>query len=462
MTEAPASHRPAAVRDSAPPTIAALASGRGRAGVAVIRVSGSRAGEAACALGAGRVLKTPRQARLVALRHPESGELLDHALVLWFPAPRSYTGEDVVEFHVHGGPAVIAAVLDALTALPGVRLAEPGEFTRRAFEHGRMDLAAAEGLLDLVAAETEAQRRQALAQTAGLLGARITGWQEQVLDAAARIEALLDFADEEIGDEDDIVAAVDTILARLGGQMASALADAARGRRIREGLKVVILGPPNAGKSTLLNALAAEDVAIVSPEPGTTRDAITVRLDLAGVVVAFVDTAGLRAAAGAVEEEGIRRAHRHAREADLALWLVPADEQEDIPPPPDMGERPLWHVRTKQDLVPDLPAGRQDAERFVISARTGAGMDALLSALGSWVEAVTAGPPALVTRRRQEDAVAEAREALAEARAQLAAGDWLLAAEALRRADAALGRITGRGGVEEMLDRLFAEFCIGK
>ncbi len=442
-------------------TIAALASGRGRAGVAVIRISGPRAGEAVAALGGGCALATPRQARLVTLRHPTSGEMLDRALVLWFPAPRSYTGENVAEFHVHGGPAVIAAVLEALVRLPGVRPAEPGEFTRRAFENGRLDLAAAEAVLDLVSAETEVQRRQALALSRGLLGAQVAAWQERLLENCARIEALLDFADEDIGEEEAIAAAVAAALAELADEMASILADAARGRRIREGLKVVVLGPPNAGKSTLINALAAEDVAIVSPEPGTTRDAIMVRLDLAGMMVTLVDTAGLREAAGAIEEEGIRRTRRHAAEADLALWLQPADEDEETVPSALKG-RPVWRVRTKQDRVPDLPAGRRDEECFVISARTGAGMDALLAALREWVAAATGGPPALVTRHRQQAALAEARDALDEARAELTARDWLLAAEALRRADAALGRITGRGGVEEMLDRLFAEFCIGK
>ncbi len=461
MGERPQTSPAAGGGESEADTIAALASGRGRAGVAVVRVSGPRAGEAVAALGGERALETPRQARLAALRHPTSGAILDRALVLWFPAPRSYTGEDVAEFHVHGGPAVIAAVLGALVALPGVRPAEPGEFTRRAFENGRLDLAAAEAVLDLVAAETEAQRRQALAQSAGLLGRTVEEWQDRLVDAAARIEALLDFADEDIGEEEAIAAAVETALAALADEMTGVLADAARGRRIREGLKVVVLGPPNAGKSTLINALAAEDVAIVSPEPGTTRDAIMVRLDLAGVMVTLVDTAGLREAAGAVEEEGIRRARRHAADADLTLWLQPADEEEDAVPPALTG-RPVWRVRTKQDRAPDRPAGRLDEESFVISARTGAGMDALLAALRGWVEAATAGPPALVTRHRQEAALADARAALGEARAELAAGDWLLAAEALRRAEAALGRITGRGGVEEMLDRLFAEFCIGK
>ena len=461
MAERPDALPPAGRGESQADTIAALASGRGRAGVAVIRVSGPRAGDAVAALGGECALATPRQARLVTLRHPTSGAMLDRALVLWFPAPRSYTGEDVAEFHVHGGPAVIAAVLEALVGLPGLRPAEPGEFTRRAFENGRLDLTAAEAVLDLVAAETEAQRRQALALSGGLLGARVAAWQDRLLESCARIEALLDFADEDIGEEDAIAADVETVLAALADEMAALLADAARGRRIREGLKVVVLGPPNAGKSTLINALAAEDVAIVSPEPGTTRDAIMVRLDLAGMMVTLVDTAGLRAAAGAIETEGIRRAYRHAEDADLALWLQPADEEEEAVPLALRG-RPVWRLRTKQDRVPDLPPGRKDADSFVISARTGAGMDALLAALRDWVEAATAGPPALVTRQRQEAALAEAHAALAEARATLAAGDWLLAAEALRRADAALGRITGRGGVEEMLDRLFAEFCIGK
>ena len=331
--------------DTAADTIVALASGRPPAAIAVIRLSGPRAAETVRAL-CGR-LPPPRRASLARFRAPLSGEILDEGIVLFLPGPGSPTGEDVAEFHVHGGRAVVAALLDALTALPGVRLAEPGEFTRRAFFAGRMDLAAVEGLADLVAADTDAQRRQALAQASGVLGARVGLWRSHILAARALAEASLDFADE------DDVAADALEQARAGaaalrGEIAAALAESSGGERLREGFRVVVLGPPNAGKSSLVNALARREVAIVTEEAGTTRDLIEVHLDLGGFPVIVTDTAGLREAAGLVEAEGIRRARARAEDADLVLWLSPADAPAD--PPADLPPAPLQVVVTKADL----------------------------------------------------------------------------------------------------------------
>ncbi len=329
--------RPEAQRD----TIVALASGRPPAAIAVIRLSGPRAAETVRTL-CGR-LPPPRRASLTTFRDPQTGEDIDSGLVLFLPGPGSPTGEDVAEFHVHGGRAVVAAMLDALTALPGVRLAEPGEFTRRAFCAGRMDLAAVEGLADLVAADTDAQRRQALAQASGVLGARVTLWRSQILEARALAEASLDFADE-----DDV--ATDALeqakagAAALREEIAAALAASGGGERLREGFRVVVLGPPNAGKSSLVNALARREVAIVTEEAGTTRDLFEVLLDLGGFPVIVTDTAGLREAAGLVEAEGIRRARARAEDADLVLWLSPADTLVD--PPDDLPSAPQQVVLT--------------------------------------------------------------------------------------------------------------------
>jgi tRNA modification GTPase len=327
-------------------TIVALASGRPPAAIAVIRLSGRRAAATVQVL-CGR-LPPPRHASLAAFRDPRSGEALDQGLVLFLPGPASPTGEDVAEFHVHGGRAVVAAMLDALTALPGVRLAEPGEFTRRAFFAGRLDLAAVEGLADLVAADTDAQRRQALAQASGVLGVRVTAWRQHILEARALAEASLDFADE-----DDVAAdalgQARAAAAALRDDIVAALAASGGGERLREGFRVVVLGPPNAGKSSLVNALARREVAIVTEEAGTTRDLIEVHLDLGGWPVIVTDTAGLREAAGLVEAEGIRRARARAEDADLVLWLSAADAPKE--PPSDLPTAPLQVVLTKADLA---------------------------------------------------------------------------------------------------------------
>ena len=304
-------------------TIFALSSGRPPAAIAVVRISGSRAGEALKAL-IGKV-PAPREAALARVRDPASGEIIDQALALWFPGPNSETGEDVAELQLHGGGAVIAATLAALSRLPGLRPAEAGEFTRRAFENGKLDLTAVEGLADLVAAETEGQRRQALRQLQGALGAPAESWRQRLIQALALVEARIDFSDEADVPEDLLAPAL-AIARELEGEIAAALADGRRGERLREGLTVAIAGPPNAGKSTLLNRIARREAAIVSPYAGTTRDVIEVHLDLGGWPVTLLDTAGIRETGDPVEMEGVRRARDRAQGADLVLWVVDAGE----------------------------------------------------------------------------------------------------------------------------------------
>src|SRR5665213_150067 len=328
-------------------TIFALSSGRPPAAIAVIRVSGPRAGAALKAL-TGKI-PAPRLATLGRLRHPQSKEIIDEALLLWFPGPRSETGEDMTELQVHGGRAVIAAVLQSLSGIAGLRPAEAGEFTRRAFENGKLDLTAVEGLADLVMAETETQRRQAFLHLKGLLGDRAEGWRQKLIQALALTEAAIDFSDE--GDVPaDLLEPALAIARELHGEIGAALADGGRGERLRDGLVVAIAGPPNAGKSTLLNRIAKREVAIVSPIAGTTRDVIEVHLDLAGLPVTLLDTAGIRDTDDAVELEGVRRAHERAEAADLVLWLVDATR-----PLADSGKKldasKVWLVRTKVDLV---------------------------------------------------------------------------------------------------------------
>lgn len=461
-------------------TIAAVSTGAGRAAVAVIRLSGPASSSAIEAL-AGR-LPAPRRARLAALRHPRDGAPLDQGLVLWFPGPASATGEDMAEFQVHGGRAVVAAVLGAVLAVPGVRAAEAGEFTRRAFLNGRMDLAEVEGLADLIGADTDAQRRLALAHAFGHLSGRTEAWRSRLLRAMALIEAGIDFPDE-----DDIPAEVRSRarpeLEGLSRDLAEALADR-RGRVLREGASIAIAGRPNAGKSSLLNALAARDVAIVSDEPGTTRDVLELPLDLGGLRVVLVDTAGLRDASGRVEQEGIRRARQRIAQAELVLWVHDGSGGEPPARRPDAGDAEgavdaspkgeIWLVENKADLFPvkavaadTAPRGEAPApwarQRFAVSATTGEGLDALIDSLAQWSMA-QAGPaehPTLVRERHR----AAAGQALHHVEAALSgwetAPDEVLAEE-LRSAAAALGRITGRIGTEDLLDVVFREFCIGK
>jgi tRNA modification GTPase len=445
---------------SAPDTIFALSSGRGPAAIAVVRISGPQAGEALRAL-IGRVPE-PRRAALARVRDPASGEVIDQGLALWFPAPKSETGEDVVELQLHGGRAVIAATLAALAQIEGLRPAEAGEFTRRAFANGKLDLTEVEGLADLIAAETEGQRRQALRQLQGLLGDKAEDWRRRLIEALALTEAGIDFADEEL--PGNLLPQVRAIAQALADEIAAALDDGRRGERLRDGLVVAIAGPPNAGKSTLLNRLAGRDAAIVSPYAGTTRDAIEVHLDLGGCPVTLVDTAGIRETRDPVEREGVNRALARAEAADLVLWVV--DATEPVPAPPPSGGRPTWLIRNKIDLCEvgaDWPGSDESIVECYnnghnISAARGDGFTSLLAGLREAAGSL-AGEPALITRHRHRQALHEAHHALL--RALQSDGDEILAEE-LRLAARALGRLTGRVDVEEVLEVIFREFCVGK
>lgn len=435
-------------------TIFALASAPGRAGVQVIRISGPDAGAVLSRL-MGRPLPPPRQAALAGLRDPVTGELFDKALVLSFPAPGSFTGEDVVELQLHGGRAVLSAATQALTAL-GLRVAEPGEFSRRAFEHGKLDLTEAEAIADLVDAETAAQRRQALRQMEGALGQLYDGWRHRLTRALAHLEADIDFPDEDLpGGLSD---AVRPVVAGLVTELSAHLADQGRGERLRDGISIAILGAPNAGKSSLLNAIARRDVAIVSNQAGTTRDVIEVQLDLGGYPVLLADTAGLRDAADQVESEGIRRALDRAAKADLKLLVFDGGELPD-PATLALADDDAILVMNKADL-PGAVAPLVGRPILPISARTGDGVPVLLSALEQAVAAryAPSGAPAL-TRARHRSALEECRENLDRA---LQAPLPELAAEDVRLAVRALGRITGRVDVEDLLDVIFRDFCIGK
>jgi tRNA modification GTPase len=437
-------------------TIAALSTAAGMAAIAVIRVSGPEAGAVVAALAGAP--PAPRRAVRRTLRDG-AGAMLDDSLVLWFPGPQSFTGEDLAEFHIHGGRAVVAAVLAAILAVPGVVLAEPGEFTRRAFENGKLDLAAVEGLADLLSAETEAQRRQAMAHYAGAMGQAVERVRAGLVTVQALVEATIDFPDE----GDVAGTALDEARQRLGAlrrEVAQLLDDGRRGRRIREGLTVAVAGPPNAGKSTLINALARRDVAIVSPLAGTTRDVLEVHLDLGGAAVVLLDMAGLRDSDDPIEQEGVRRARARIAGADLVLWLVATDADgagdraEGLP-----GSATVWSIRTQIDRH---PVGRRGF-RHAISAMTGEGLGALIRDLTDFAQQHGGGEPALLVRERH---LAVFRAVDAALSAALARPDWLaeseLVAEDLRAAVAALGRATGRIGTEEMLDALFSSFCIGK
>lgn len=441
-------------------TIFALSSGRGRAGVAVVRVSGPRAGDAMSALAGG--VPEPRRATLRILTDPQTGKSLDRALVLYFPGPESFTGEDVAEFHVHGGPAVVAGVIDALAGMPGLVAAEPGAFARRAFENGKLDLTAVEGLADLIDAETRAQRAQALRQSGGALGRRYEGWRDRLVEALALVEAALDFSDE--ADVPELIARkARPIVSELANEIAGHLDDARAGERLREGFSVVLAGAPNAGKSSLLNALARRDVAIVSDEAGTTRDVLEVHLDLGGLPVTVLDTAGLRVAEGAVESEGVRRALERAAAADLVLWLVDAADPQWSPPAAIAGSaaRTLT-VLNKTDIADPGPGSGIGGGHMKISATTGTGLAALTERLGALAEVgLDTSEAVVITRARHRQELEIARIALGN----FLSGDaeaLELRSEDLRTAATALGRLTGRVDVEDVLDRIFAGFCIGK
>ncbi|MGE0415226.1 MAG: tRNA uridine-5-carboxymethylaminomethyl(34) synthesis GTPase MnmE [Acetobacteraceae bacterium] len=426
-------------------TIFAMASGAGRAAIAVMRLSGPAARRAVAALCRDRV-PAPRQAALRRLRGPDGSEL-DQAIILWLPGPATYTGEDSAELHLHGGRAVIAAVADALTAL-GLRPADPGEFTRRAFLNGRLDLVEAEAVHDLVSAETEAQRRQALRQLDGALGRTYQGWADALRGVLAQQEALIDFPDEDLPPA--VEAHLLATLASLRQAIAAHLDDGHRGEKLREGLFFAITGPPNVGKSSLINVLADRDVAIVSAVPGTTRDALEARVILGGVPVTLVDTAGVRETADAIEAEGVRRALRRAEEADLVIRMIETGQ-----PDPDRTDSRSLLVANKADL-----GGPSPSRALRLSTLTGEGLATLRDILSDRARELTQseGPPPL-TRARHRVALETALDHLTRAEA----AEWPeLRGEDLRLALRALGRITGHVGVEDILDTLFAQFCIGK
>ena len=435
---------------TSPRTIFAAASGTGRAAVAIIRISGPGTREALRRI-AGR-LPQPRLATLATLRH--AGDVLDRALVLWFPGPASFTGEDAAEFQLHGGRAVVAAVLKALAEVPGCRPAEPGEFTRRALLNGKMDIGAVEGLADLIDAQTDAQRRQALRHLDGALGRWVDALREDLVSALALAEGAIDFADE-----DDLVssfeAEIDRILGDVSRTVAAELAREGRGLRLREGLAVAIVGPPNAGKSTLLNAIAGREVAIVSAQAGTTRDVITVDLDLGGYPVQLIDTAGLRETEDDVEREGIARARARAASADLVLLL---DDGRSAAPSLEIDAGgAVWRIATKLDLGPGQGGDH------AVSARTGAGLDALVAALTRFAaETLQPGEGAIVTRLRHRASLEAAQACLVRIGAAGQGRDLALVAEDLRGAMAALAGLVGRIDTEEVLGAIFARFCIGK
>ena len=534
-------------------TIYALSSGRPPAAIAVVRISGPRAGAALKAL-TGRI-PDPRKAALARVRGRD-GEIVDQALALWFPGPQSETGEDVAELQLHGGHAVVAAVFAALAQIDGLRPAEAGEFTRRAFENGKLDLTAVEGLADLVMAETEGQRRQAFRQMAGALRDRSENWRRQLIQALALVEARIDFSDEADVPQDLVTPALQ-IARSLEGDIASVLAEGNRGERLREGFVVAIAGPPNAGKSTLLNRIAKREAAIVSPYAGTTRDVIEVQLDLGGLPVTFLDTAGIRETDDPVEREGVRRARERAAGADLILWIVEAGEtsrpdeagngmRPDVAGnasrssddagnigrspsagagitsrslggretggvthlPSDVGVllskeselTPVWLIRNKIDLQqwliqrneqsvqqegrsePSVRVNRplrnmvnkgltgkseieliSNESEFGISAKTGEGFDVLLNALARHAEKFLAGAEsAVVTRERHRRTLQDALTALRRALVPELSNREDLLAEELRLAARALGRLTGRVDVDDVLDVIFRDFCIGK
>jgi len=446
-------------------TIFALSSGRPPSALAVVRVSGPCASLVLTSL-AGKML-APRQASR-RLLHDGAGQPIDDSVVLWFPGPGSATGEDVAEFHVHGGRAVLAALLAAISGIPNMRAAEPGEFTRRAFENGKLDLTEAEGLDDLIHADTDRQRRQALRQLQGLLGNRARDWRERIIEASALIEAGIDFSDE--GDVPaELMAPAVKAIGALHDEIAEVLAAQGQAERLRDGLVVAIAGEPNVGKSTLINQLARRDVAIVSPHAGTTRDVIEVQLDLDGYPVTVIDTAGIRESDDPVEQEGVRRARARAEDADLVLWLVEAGRAVDPDAMSLLGKSgnasspsggAIWIVRNKIDL-----GGVEDVRlrgEFGIAASRGDGIPELVDALVKFAAdffGTTEG--VLVTRARQRDLLRRASDSLRRSLELVEEGEEL-AAEELRAAAYALGRLLGRVDVEDVLGAIFQKFCVGK
>lgn len=422
-------------------TIFAVASGAPPAAIAVLRISGPQVAAVPGAFGCS--LPAPRRASLRRLCDA-SGAELDRAIMVWFPGPATATGEDLLELHLHGGRAVLSAVERYLESLTGLRRAEPGEFTRRAFANGRIDLAEAEGLADLLAAETELQRQQAMATVGGALSAQVEGWREQVLIASASVEAVLDFADED--DVGGLPPSFGAALAALAHELGTAL-DAPRLERLRDGIKVVIAGPPNSGKSSLFNKLVQEEAAITAPIAGTTRDVLTRAVAIEGIPLVFIDTAGLRDdTPDPVETIGIERARGEMDKADLVLWLGPEGE----------GRGPLlWEIES----FVDCRAGTKTNPRHSVSSTSGAGLNNLRQDLVEWARNTLPRPGAAALNQRQYDLVTKARTALVES---VGISDPLLIAEGLRQARVAFDRLLGRSATEDMLDTLFERFCIGK
>jgi tRNA modification GTPase len=441
-------------------TIFAVASGAGRAAIAVLRVSGPATKQIVESVAG--LLPKPRMAALKTFRDPATGEAIDRGFVVFFPAPKSFTGEDYAEFHIHGGRAVVASMIKALRHIPATRPAEPGEFTRRALLNGKMDLAEVEGLGDLIDAETELQRRAALRQAEGVLGREAQIWRSALIEAAALLEAEIDFPEEEGVSGSVGRQRVCTLLAPVFASLNSELAIARAGECLRDGVNVVIAGPPNVGKSTLLNALARRDVAIVSPLAGTTRDIIEIHFDLGGCPVTLIDTAGLRESADAVEEIGILRAREKAQTADLVLWLSEAAAPvppEAVPPEAQSGE--IWPIFTKSDLL--APAeGEGFCQGLRISAKTSENVDLLIKKMEDFARATLGnGHTGLIARERHRQCFEAAALALSRILDNPDAPAELLA-EDLRLAMFSLQRLTGAVDIEDILGEIFARFCIGK
>jgi len=436
-------------------TIFALASGVGRSAIAVIRISGAKAEAALDALTKGR---TPpaRRASLRTLYDPGTHEPLDNALVALFPGPKSFTGETIVEIDVTGGRAVVQATLFALARIPGLRPAEPGEFAWRAFVNGKLDLSSVEGLADLVEAETAAQRRQALRLAGGELRALADAIRSDLVAASAEIEAQIDFSDVEDAEALSLVG-VRSIIARAAARVREALAGAQAARRVREGFTVVVAGAPNAGKSTLINALSKRDVAIVSPVPGTTRDSIEVFLEIDGLPITLIDTAGIRSTLDPIESEGVRRTERHMRSADMTLWLKAPHRLSfsENQVPVEMGSNTVI-VETKADLR----TGASSAA-ISVSAKTGEGLDALLALITSHAGGDSSTNGSLIAHERHRLAFRDALKALERAMDSRQSEAELIA-EDLRLASRALQRVAGRVDVEDVLDSIFARLCVGK
>jgi tRNA modification GTPase len=438
-----------------PDTIYALATPPGRSGVAVIRISGPRASIVADGLPL-RLLPKPRVATLRRLLDSNE-QPIDDALVLWFPAPHSFTGEDVAELHLHGAPTVIALVLAELARIPGLRLAEPGEFTRRAFDHDKLDLAQVEGIADLIAAETEMQRRQALRQAEGELSRRLEGWRTDLARVLARLEAYIDFPDEDLPQQ--LLASIEQEIGQIAATLERELAGHAA-ERLRDGLTIAILGAPNVGKSSIINKLAQREAAIVSSIAGTTRDVIEVRMDVAGYPVTLADTAGLRATVDEIEAEGVRRALSRAEHADLKLLVFDGSSWPRIDPETaKLIDDQAMCVVNKADLLREPePVAIEGRAALKLSCKTGLGLDALVGEIAVRAKDAMSGG-AILTRARHRAAVEDAKAALDRAKV---AGPLELKAEDLRLAVRAIGRIAGRVDVEEVLDLIFKEFCIGK